>query len=142
LISTAYADSSFFVSLYLADVHSRAAGELLSSGTRVWFTPLHYAECTHAIVQQVFFHNLQAAEAQKVYAALVSDQSADLWLRAEIPVSAFEVCSDLARRYGPRLGVRTLDSLHVACALELNAERFWTFDERQAKLAKAVGLKG
>jgi hypothetical protein len=28
----------------------------------------------------------------------------------------------------------------VACALELRAERFWTFDERQAKLAEAVGL--
>jgi len=38
------------------------------------------------------------------------------------------------------LGVRTLDSLHVACALELKAERFWTFDERQARLAEAVGL--
>jgi predicted nucleic acid-binding protein len=36
--------------------------------------------------------------------------------------------------------VRTLDSLHVACALELKAERFWTFDERQARLAEAVGL--
>ena len=35
----------------------------------------------------------------------------------------------------------TLDTLHVACALELGAERFWTFDARQAKLARAVGLK-
>jgi len=39
------------------------------------------------------------------------------------------------------LGTRTLDTLHVACALELKAERFWTFDQRQAKLAKAAGLK-
>jgi len=58
-----------------------------------------------------------------------------------MPDDVFEVCADLARRYGPRLGVRTLDSLHVACALQLKAERFWTFDERQAKLAKAAGLK-
>jgi predicted nucleic acid-binding protein len=36
--------------------------------------------------------------------------------------------------------VRTLDSLHVACALELKAERFWTFDDRQARLAEVVGL--
>jgi len=58
-----------------------------------------------------------------------------------MPDSAFERCAELARRHGPKLGVRTLDSLHVACALELKAERFWTFDERQAKLAKAEGLK-
>jgi predicted nucleic acid-binding protein len=37
--------------------------------------------------------------------------------------------------------VRTLDSLHVACALELKAGRFWTFDERQGKLARGEGLK-
>jgi len=58
-----------------------------------------------------------------------------------MPENAFDVCADLARRYGPKLGIRTLESLHVASALELKADRFWTFDERQAKLAKAVGLK-
>jgi predicted nucleic acid-binding protein len=48
---------------------------------------------------------------------------------------------DFARHCGPKLGLRTRDSLHVACALELKAGRFWTLDERQAKLAKAQGLK-
>jgi predicted nucleic acid-binding protein len=72
---------------------------------------------------------------------LVSDEAASLWRPAPLPEGAFELCADLARRYGPKLGTRTLDSLHVACALELKAERFWTFDERQAKLAKAAGLK-
>jgi predicted nucleic acid-binding protein len=37
--------------------------------------------------------------------------------------------------------VRTLDRLHVACALELKAERFWTFDRRQSKLARVEDLK-
>jgi predicted nucleic acid-binding protein len=57
-----------------------------------------------------------------------------------LPERVWETSIDLARRHGPTLGVRTLDSLHVACALELRAERFWTFDEQQAKLAEAVGL--
>ena len=61
--------------------------------------------------------------------------------RQRLAEHAFDLCADLARRYGAKLGMRTLDSLHVACALELNAERFWTFDERQAKLARAEGLK-
>jgi predicted nucleic acid-binding protein len=63
------------------------------------------------------------------------------WISVPIPENAFELCAELGRQYGPKLGVRTLDSLHVACALELKADRFWTFDERQAKLAKAKGLK-
>jgi predicted nucleic acid-binding protein len=33
-----------------------------------------------------------------------------------------------------------LDTLHIACALELGAKEFWTFDQRQERLAKAAGL--
>jgi len=138
---TVYADSSFFVSLYLEDEHSSTAEQLVKSGTRLWFTPLHYAECTHAVAQQVFHKNLPAAHALQAYRHLEKDRAAGLWLEVELPESVFDLSADLARRHGPRLGVRTLDSLHVACALQLEAQQFWTFDERQAKLAKAAGLK-
>jgi len=57
------------------------------------------------------------------------------------PELMFVVAADLVRTHIAKLGTRTLDSLHVAAALELKAERFWTFDDRQKKLAKAVGLK-
>ena len=82
-----------------------------------------------------------ASDAQRIDGMFENDRKGGLWVATAMPEHAFELCADLARRYGPKLGVRTLDSLHVACALELKAERFWTFDERQAKLAKAVGLK-
>jgi len=80
-------------------------------------------------------------EAGRIASDFEADRASGLWLEVPIPENAFALCADLARQYGPKLGVRTLDSLHVACALELNADRFWTFDERQAKLAKAKGLK-
>ena len=76
-----------------------------------------------------------------MYSHLENDTLGGTWIETAMPEHAFETCAELARRYGPKLGVRTLDSLHVACALELKAERFWTFDERQAKLARAEGLK-
>jgi predicted nucleic acid-binding protein len=63
-----------------------------------------------------------------------------VWNEIDLPESIWESSIDLARRYGPALGVRMLDSLHVACALELKSRQFWTFDERQARLAEAVGL--
>jgi predicted nucleic acid-binding protein len=138
---TVYADSSFFVSIYLEDAHSKAAERLLHSGIRVLFTPLHHAECTDAVSQQVFFKNLSAADAEKTYGDLEQDRASGLWVEVQMPENAFDLCTDLARRHGAKLGVRTLDSLHVACALVLKAERFWTFDERQAKLARAEGLK-
>jgi predicted nucleic acid-binding protein len=138
---TAYVDSSFFVSLYAVDGHSAAARELMSLKPSVWLTPLHTAEFVHAITRQVFLGKISPAESVSVYQDLEHDNATGIWQKISLPENAFELCAELARRHGAKLGIRTLDSLHVASALELKADRFWTFDERQAKLAKAEGLK-
>ena len=138
---TIYADTSFFVSIYVRDAHSTSADQLLSPGARPCITPLHFAEWAHAIAQHVHRRQMTAAEANRVHQELNNDRAAGLWQSVDIPETALDICADLGRRYGPKLGVRTLDSLHVACALELKAERFWTFDDRQLKLAAVVSLR-
>jgi predicted nucleic acid-binding protein len=136
-----YADSSFFVSLYLIDGHSREAQHRMAKHPRLWLTPLHRVEWTHAVAQHVFRRTISNREAQQFYSAFEADRKLGLWLEVEIPNLAFETAVQLAKQHGPRLGVRTLDTLHVAAALELQSEHFWTFDERQAKLAESEGLK-
>lgn len=136
-----YVDSSFIVSTYLTDRHSAEARQRIATVPPLWFTPLHDAEWAHSVGQHVFRGELSLSEAQRMTARMEEHQSAGRWILLPLPENTFEGCVDLARRHGGKLGMRTLDSLHVACALELKAERFWTFDERQAKLAKAEGLK-
>ena len=138
---TVYADTSFLVSLYVSDKHSADARSRVSTAPDLWFTPLHRAEWSHAIAQHLFRGVMTVPESDEVYDQLAKDRVAGVWKDAFLPDNAYDICSELARVYGPKLGVRTIDSLHVACALELKAERFWTFDERQARLAKAQGLK-
>jgi predicted nucleic acid-binding protein len=84
---------------------------------------------------------MSAREAQRVYRDFENDRTNSVWAEIDLPEAPFELCIELARRHVARLGARTLDTLHVAGALELGAERFWTFDEQQAKLAETVGLK-
>jgi predicted nucleic acid-binding protein len=136
----AYVDSSFLVSSYITDAHSTRVDQRLALGFSIWITPFNHAELANAVYQQVFLKRLTRVEAQKVWGEFQRDYISGLWTSVEFPHLAWETCVDLAQRYGPTLGVRTLDSLHVACALELKAERFWTFDERQSRLAEAVGL--
>ena len=136
-----YTDTSFFVSLYIQDSHSAEAHVLLAIRPDLWLTPLHAAEFAHAIAQQVFLGKASLATADRVHDDLTQDRKMGLWIETSIPDFAVDVCADLGRRHGPKLGVRTLDTLHVACALELQAQQFWTFDDRQKKLAKALGLK-
>lgn len=136
-----YADTSFFVSLYLPDRHSQETGRRMASKPRVWLTPLHIAEWTHAVSQHVFRKEISLREAGQAHNELERDRANRLWQEIDMPESVWRVCAMLARKHGPKLGIRTLDSLHVASALEMGANAFWTFDERQAKLASAEGLK-
>jgi predicted nucleic acid-binding protein len=136
-----YVDSSFLVSLYLSDRHAHEARQRIMSAPPLWFTPLHNSEWAHVVGQHIFRGELSLSEAQRMNARVEEHLAGGRWIAVPLPENAFELCADLARRYGPKLGMRTLDTLHVACALELKAERFWTFDERQAKLAKVQGMK-
>lgn len=138
---TVYADSSFLVSLYLTDQHSAESRQRIKSAPGLWFTPLHNAEWAHVLGQHVFRGQLSLSESQRMHAQLEEHQRTGRLILRPIPETAFDLCADLAHKHGPKLGMRTLDTLHVACALEFKAGRFWTFDDRQGKLARAVGLK-
>lgn len=138
---SAYADSSFIVSLYVTDIHSADARRRQREGLPLILTPFHRAEWAHVLAQHQFRRNITSEMARRFDDLFTSDEAAGLFRASVVPENAFELCADLARRHGAHLALRTLDSLHVACALELKAEQFWTYDERQAKLAKAEGLK-
>ena len=90
-------------------------------------------------MQHVFHRHISKDEAQKVLSSFEKDRQDGIWAQVDLPEMIFEQCLYLARKHVPALGVRTLDTLHVACAVELKAAEFWTFDERQAQLAQAVG---
>jgi predicted nucleic acid-binding protein len=135
-----YADSSFLVSIYVQDAHSDTADQHMMKLPSVWLTPFHRTELAHAIYLHVFYKKISRSDAGLLWDDFEFDCRRGVWKPAGLPEHAWETAVQLVRQYGPTLGVRTLDTLHVACALELHAERFWTFDARQARLAKAVGL--
>ena len=114
---------------------------MLGGSERPPITALHIAEWTHAIAQHVFRRQMTLSEADRLHRDFDDDRAARIWQSISVPEIALDVCVDLGRQHGTKLGIRTLDSLHVACALELKAKRFWTFDDRQRKLAKAAGLE-
>jgi predicted nucleic acid-binding protein len=47
---------------------------------------------------------------------------------------------ELSNRHTAKGGFRTYDILHVASALVLGCDTFWSFDAKAKKLAKLEGL--
>jgi predicted nucleic acid-binding protein len=135
-----YSDSSFLVSIYVLDTRSPRALQRFAGSPRLLVTPFHRAELANAFYQCVFRSTLTEFEAARAWRRFEGDVEAHIFEAARLPDSAWDSSITLAHRFCASLGVRTLDTLHVACAAELGAHRFWTFDDRQSRLAEAVGL--
>lgn len=137
----AYADTGFLVSLYGQDDHSAAATGLVKPKPVFLLTPLGEAEFANAIELQVFRRQWTRHEAQSVRAEFGQHQAVGVFRIEPLQSEVWEKALALSRRYSAKLGTRTLDIIHVAAALALHPDVFFSFDERQRKLAKAARLR-
>ncbi len=138
---TAYADTSFLASLYGMDVNStQAARQVGTLRPSFVVTPFGELEFITAFEAVAFRKALSAAEMEASMRAFQDDLAAGVLGRRPVPQDAFARAISLSKLYARALGTRTLDLLHVAIALELDAEVFFTFDKDHAKLAKRAGL--
>lgn len=138
-----YVDPSALTRLYL---HQEGSREMAVWRRRIGGTLAltHHGrmETTNAICRAAFTGMLSDQELQETLADFDSDfvsghlQQVDILWR-----SALKRAGDLSRLYTPKIGTRSLDILHVACALELKARYFLTFDTQQKQLAAAEGLR-
>jgi len=84
---------------------------------------------------------LTEREAHADLRAFESDLAGGVFHRLAHPEAAHAGAIVLSRKHTATLGCRSLDILHVAAALALEADAFHTFDRRQQRLARAEGLK-
>jgi predicted nucleic acid-binding protein len=136
-----YLDSSFLVSLYNTDVNSTAAALALQNSLVFWVTTFAELEVVNALYLQLFRKVDSAAEISEALDAFDDDLRSGRFRVRPLPEFVFQRARKLSLEFTARLGVRGSDILHIAAALELGAERFFSFDRQQRSLAESVGLK-
>ena len=139
---TAYADTSFLFSLYVPDAHTATASAIMQRTTLpILSSELGEFEFTIAICGRVFTKDLDPQDVQRLLDLFSRDIAAGIVHLTPVSNAVFARGKQVARSHTSRLGAKGLDVLHVASALVLGADVFYTFDRRQRMLATAVGLK-
>jgi len=136
----AYADTGFRVSLYRSDALSTKATSLVAAKPVFLLTPLLEVEFANALNLAVFRKHSTLVEIRKIQESFSLHQSSGVFRVAPFGLEIWERAIRLSQRHVAKLGLRTLDLIHVATALMLSPDVFFTFDERQSKLARAEGL--
>ena len=107
----------------------------------IYFTALHELELGNALGLKRF--RGEASEAQVIAAMNLIQEDLGSGVLAAPDSSRripFSYAAQLALAHSPTIGCRSLDILHCAFADDLDAAEFVTTDERQSKLALAMGL--
>lgn len=149
-----YADTNFFTRAYLKLPDSEEADRLLATAAEGKANPLpvtwlHRIETLNAFQLHVFFARSPGQPyVTPEQAALALANYRDDLQRATflnpVAIATMELerqFEELALRHTAKHGFRAYDLLHVAAALLLKCDTFWSFDPRASKLAALEGLK-
>ena len=136
-----YFDTSFLVSLYARDANFSKAVSAVPADAVKMFTQFGELEFANALRLRVFRSQLKEAEARAIRQNFQRDLAARVFQYHPFNPEWLERAMLLSRGHTAALGVRTLDLVHVASALELEADLLFTFDDSQRALAKALRMK-
>jgi predicted nucleic acid-binding protein len=137
-----YLDTSALLKLYICEqgsqeVQSRVASQDLP--LPVW--EIQEAELINALRLKVFCKEITSAQAETQIELFQLRRKRGLYFFPEIDRNSLMKRFIQLTAETPRLGCRTMDIFHVACALEIGAAAFLSFDQRQNSLASHAGLK-
>jgi hypothetical protein len=138
-----FADTGFIASLYLEESTSEAADAALGTNCKpLPLTPLAALELRNAFNRSVQRQRITALERDALWQDLETDIASGFLVPTPVVSGQLhDKARQLSDRYTPSLGTRSLDLLHVAAALLLGAKVFFSFDDRQRKVAASEGLK-
>jgi predicted nucleic acid-binding protein len=140
---TIYVDPSALLTLY---VHQPESARMNAWRARVKgalaVTHHGHVEIINGICLAAFRKDISAEAMRDALASVEEDFADGRCIQADLLWrAALRRAAELSREHTPLVGCRSLDVLHVASALELERKHFLTFDARQQRLARAVGLR-
>lgn len=137
-----YVDTSVIVKLYIKEKYSKEAADWLKSNNKaIPLTLFHELEFNNALNLKKFRAEITNKEISLILRYFVEHKGKGIFYHPPINwTDTFKYALELSTRYTGSTGSRSLDILHVALALTIQADKFLTFDKRQSELAAISGM--
>ena len=137
-----YFDTGVLLKLYLPEPRAAEAVTFVNdSPGKPSVNHLHELEMRSALRQKAGRGEVTQTECDALIAQVESDLTTGVHERVTVSwPDVFATAEALSAAHGVPTLCRSLDTLHVALALELGATEFCTFDLRQSRMAAAAGL--
>lgn len=139
-----YADSVFVVSLYRTSegTSDRARREIRHTPLPVVLSPLSLLEIRNAFNMAIHRGEIDGEQRDAVLADIERHTVAGFFQMAQVSqTDIYAKAAELSNRHTPEFLTRSLDLMHVATALLVEADVFLSTDTRQRKAALAEGLE-
>lgn len=138
-----YFDTGVLLKLYTAEPESPSVQAFVHRRAQaIRISDLHRVECVSALRLKEFRGECAEEQSSQALALLADDLRSGVLRMVALDWNAvWQECQSLAEAHAAKTGCRTLDTLHVASALRLGARELATSDQRQAALARKVGLR-
>jgi predicted nucleic acid-binding protein len=135
-----YLDTGCLLKLYYPEPDSESVAALVRAQV-IAYVPLHALEIANALALKQFRKEAKNSQVAAVRAILESDLQSGSIHRPSTPWDdVFREAQRLAETHTRTFGCRSLDILHCAVARTLAIAQFVTTDERQRRLAVAMGM--
>ncbi len=137
-----YLDTSVLVKLYFREEYSRETETWVKANNQaIPLTRFHELEFMNAVQLKQFRGEIGENEAGIVISKIDAHERRGVYYRPQMEwPHVLNLAVGLSKNFSNKHGSRSLDILHVASALCLEADRFLTLDRRQTELARSAGL--
>jgi predicted nucleic acid-binding protein len=137
-----YLDTSAFLKLFILEMGSQEVQDLLFSQhdpLPLW--EIQEMELRNALRLKVFWGDITQKDSDRQVELLLDRKRRGQYVYPRVERASLFYRVGQLTDLSVQSGCRTMDILHVACALEIEADLFVSYDVRQTKLAVQLGLK-
>ncbi len=136
-----YLDTSAFLKLYVREADSELVQDLVTRQMEplpVW--EFQQLEIYNAMQLKVFWNEISPDDARRLLDLFDQRMRRGQYFCPHIDRAELMMTFRSLTKLTPETGCRTMDILHVACAMQISPESFISFDQRQLNLARKAKL--